>query len=155
MPLTILTLRTPERLLVTALRLFWAAPGDSPDWKGGLMAACGTEHGVEAFGAVCALMAAAAYRPLDIHGPGCFCVGCDEIRFLRVLGLLQREHVVEAAETLSEWLPPAAARLAFAPAQYLARALAEKRLHVPLRHPHMTMSAGHLAHANVGMMLVQ
>jgi hypothetical protein len=101
-------------------------------------------------------MAAASYRPLDVHGPGCFCIGRDEVRFLRVIGLLQRDLVVDAAETFSEWLPPPAARLAFAPAQYLARALVERRLHVPLRHPYMTIpSAGHLAHANAGMMLVQ
>jgi hypothetical protein len=160
MSLSLAALRTPERLLVTALRLFWAEAHDSKpfpsDWSKGLEAAFGSKAGADAFAALCAIVAATSYRPLHIHGPQCFCIGADEVRLLRLVGLLQRHQIIPAAEELDAMLPPAAVQLALGPAQALACSLVDHNLTIPLRHPHMTMpSPGHLAHANVGLMLVQ
>jgi len=134
-------LRTAEMLLVVTLRLFaraWeerdaGAPHGRPDWRGGLRAIDMPEWGISAFGGLWEMVALSTRRTLDVRCPRCRHLSVDEGRFLQTIGLFQQGAGERAAACLGDWLPPAARRLAAAPAEALARALAEVDLVVPWR----------------------
>ncbi len=128
------TLNTAELLLVASLRLFALAhcdPDGGPDWRGGLAASGAGRCAVPAFDALFGIVAAAAKRPLDVRCRHCPHLSRDEGRLLQTIGLLQHGRMFAARDVLSDWLPPAAVRLAILPAKGLASALMRARLFVP------------------------
>jgi hypothetical protein len=130
-------LRVAEAFIVTALRL--AAPHREPErihdhWWTGFVIAGIEEAGAIAFDSLFRRVVAAARRPLDVRCRRCPHLGADEAWLLQLVMLLQRGRQAEAEMVLSDWLPPAEARVAMMPALVFASALAGAGLLVPLRH---------------------
>jgi hypothetical protein len=92
------------------------------------------DNGTRAFDALFQIMAATARRSLDIRCLRCTRLGEDEAWLLQLIGQLQRGEVAGATAILADWLPPAAARVAFAPAHELALAMLEGDLRIPHHH---------------------
>jgi hypothetical protein len=159
MALTLPRFHVSEQLLITTLRLFaqaWReqAVGD-PHWSGGLRAVGLSAGSVGACGSLFSTVATACHRPLDVRGMNCFCVGKDEVAFLRLMSLLQRRQADDAREILESWLPPSATRIALADAQTLATALRQRALVLPLRHAEAVVTyQSNFADANAGLTLV-
>jgi hypothetical protein len=149
-------LGTAELFVVTVLRL-WADPAPLADWRSAFRAARMAPGAAPAFGSLMWVVAGAARRALDVRERQCRELGRDEGMLLRLISLLQRDRVVEAASVLAEWLPPAGVRLAAREAEILADALAGAGLIVPLRHveaaalPRLAVCA----HATPGLALLQ
>jgi hypothetical protein len=152
---TLFDLGTAELFVVTVLRL-WPDPVPLADWRSAFRVA-GVPGGAPAFGSLMWVVAGAARRALDVRERQCRELGRDEGMLLRLISLLQRDRVVEAASVLAEWLPPAGVRLAAREAEILADALAGAGLIVPLRHveaaalPRLAVCA----HATPGLALLQ
>jgi hypothetical protein len=150
-----------ELLLVSTARLsalpYRDPTGTHPDWRPDFVRAGIEDDGVPSFEALFQIMAATALRPLDVRCLRCGYLGEDEAWLLQLVGLLQRGDAVAAAAILADWLPPAAVRIALAPAQDLALTLAEGGFRLPHRHAeaaeiHRLAPA---AHATRGLALVQ
>lgn len=154
------TLVTTELLLVGTLRLY-AIPSparhkDDVVWTRGLIAAGIAATAVPAFHGLFAIAASAGSRPLEVGHPRCRRLAQDEARLLQLTSLLQQRRAEMAMAILAEWLPPAAARLALAPARQLAAALTMGGLTVPLRHEEaadIVRAVG--TYADRGLVLVQ
>lgn len=73
-------------------------------------------------------LATAASRSIDIRCPNCAHVSPDEAALVRLIDAFQRDAIGEAAMLLSDWLPPAAMRLAVDQARALAVAFADADL---------------------------
>jgi hypothetical protein len=101
-------------------------------------------------------MAATARRSLDIRCLRCARLGEDEAWLLQLIGHLQRGEVAGATAILADWLPPAAARIAFAPAHELALAMVQVDLRIPHRHAEAAIvhRLAPAAHASRGLALV-
>jgi hypothetical protein len=84
-------------------------------------------------------------------------LGEDEAWLLQLGCVLQRRHFSEAAAILGNWLPPAALRIAVAPAERFAVGLAASGLHLPCRHAEAATVRllAPEAHAARGLTLVQ
>jgi hypothetical protein len=80
------------------------------------------------------LVAAAPRRKLDVGWPHCPVLSPDEGRLVQLMGFLQRNRINQASEILADWLTPAAARHALAPASSVARGFGRLGLIVPHRH---------------------
>lgn len=87
-------------------------------------------------------VATAALRSIDIRCPSCAYVSPDEAALVRLIDAFQRGALGEAAMLLSDWLPPAAARLAIDQARALATALAEAELSMRMRDVPMARGGG-------------
>ncbi len=159
MALTLPRFHVPEQLLITTLRLFahaWRehALGDV-DWGKGLRVVGLSEGSIGAFANLFGTVATACHRPLDVRGMNCFCVGKDEVAFLRLIGLLQRQQPEDARDILASWLPASATRIALAHAQAVASGLKQRALVIPLRHAEAVVTyQSNLAAANAGLTLV-
>lgn len=131
-------LRTAELVLTSTLRLFasaWRAPGENlPDWRGGLLRSGAEPWAASAFDGLFAIVVVATRRPLDVGCPCCPVLSPDEGRLLQLVSLFQHGRPDAGEAVLGEWLPPAAQRLAAAPADGLGRALSQAGLVVPWRH---------------------
>jgi hypothetical protein len=131
-------LRTSELLLTTTLRLFalaWRTCSEAhPDWRGGMLAAGLSLDTAGAFDKLFAMVVIARRRPLDVRCLHCRTLSPDEDRLLQIVSLFQHGRREAAAAALGDWLPPTAQRLAVAPAQALAEAMAARKLIVPWRH---------------------
>jgi len=79
-------------------------------------------------------LATAADRSIDIRCPNCAHVSADEAALVRLIGAFQRGAMGEAAMLLSDWLPPAAVRLAIDQACAMAMALSEAELDLVVVH---------------------
>ena len=153
---TLFDLGTAELFVVTVLRL-WGDRAPLADWRSAFRAAGMAPGGAPAFGSLMWVVAGAARRALDVrerHSPG---LGRDEGMLLRLISLLQRDRVMEAAPVLAEWLPAAAVRLAMREAGVLAAALSGVGLIVPLRHVEAAAVSrlAACAHATPGLALLQ
>ncbi len=73
-------------------------------------------------------LATAATRSIDIRCPTCIHTSPDELALIRLIGAFQSGHFGEGAMLVSDWLPPAAARLAIDQALAYATALARAEL---------------------------
>jgi hypothetical protein len=73
-------------------------------------------------------VATAAARPIDVRCPSCAHVSPDELALVQMLAAFQRDAFADAAMLLSDWLPPAAVRVAIDQAWALALALGEAEL---------------------------
>lgn len=110
-------LRTAELFVVAAVRL-WAAPhrdpdgAPHPDWREGFAAARLENDAAPDFDSLLQVVVAATQRPLDLRCIRCPHLGEDEAWLLQLVSLLQRNHAVAAQTILTQWLPPAAVRLA-------------------------------------------
>lgn len=154
-------LRTAELFVVALLRL-WILPGTDPagihpDWRQGCVRAGIAAEGVAAFDALFRVVAVAALRTLDVRCLRCARLGGDEAWLLQFLSMVQQRREDDAAGILGNWLPPAAVRLAMAPARQFAMALAAHGLHVPRRHAEAAVvdRLAPFAHAARGLTLVQ
>lgn len=154
-------LRTPELLPVASTRLWVASlrepEAGHPAWQGGLEAAGIARMGAPALEALLRIVATAAQRSLDVRCMRCARLGADEAALLHILSLLQGGRQVEALAILADWLPCAAARLALAPAEGFARAMARGGLDLPLRHAEAATihRLAPTAHADRGLAMVQ
>ncbi len=129
-------LTTAERLLVITVRLLVlprSATGERADWNAGLRAAGVEACAAPALEALFRVVAAAQRRPLDIRCPCRHALGEDEARQLQMVSLFQHARDSEAEAILTDWLPPAAQRLASLPAQVLSAAMERQRLLIPIR----------------------
>lgn len=157
---TLADLRTAELLLVMTLRLF-VLPGRvpetrHPDWRNGLRAAFVASEAEAAFDGLFRIVAAARHRPIDVRPPPCAALGLEEGRLLQIVSLFQHGRPDAAIATLGDWLPPAAQRLATAPAEVLSATLFQAGLVVPWRRTDVGQAvAGHELRANPGLVLVQ
>lgn len=130
-------LRTPEKFLVTTLRL-WAAPhrepgATHPDWCGGFRFARLPGSAAVAFDTLLRIVATSSMRPLDVRCPKCAHLGSDEGILLQMIGSLQRDRMDEAAGLLAEWVPPSACRIGLRHADDLAAAMQRHDLIIPHR----------------------
>jgi hypothetical protein len=129
---SLLELRTAERFVVSSLRLRClphARPGQAyPDWRDGFAAVRIDTAGVWGFDALCRILVTTVLQSLDVRALHSDAVGDDEALLLRTLGVLQQGRVVEANAILQYRCPPAAARLALAPAHVFAMSLDARRL---------------------------
>src|SRR6185312_2041936 len=154
-------LRAAELLVVSSLRLWilpYTAPTERhPDWRVGFRRAGLSDAGVDGFDALFRIVASAALRSLDVRCPRCARLGEDEAWLLQLGCVLQRRHFSEAAAILGNWLPPAALRIAVAPAERFAVGLAASGLHLPCRHAEAATVRllAPEAHAARGLTLVQ
>ena len=127
-----------ELLLVASARLaslpYRDPTGSHRRLAAGLRSRRHRRNGIPAFDALFQIMAATARRSLDVRCLRCAYLGEDEAWLLQLVGLLQRGDTGNAAAILADWLPPAAARIALAPARDLALVMAEGDLRVPHRH---------------------
>lgn len=145
-------LRTAELFVTTTLRL-WVLPhtkpeGDHPEWWQGFLRLGVDAGGMAGFDTLLRLVATSARRTLDVRCPRCAKLGADEAWLLQMLSLLQRGQEAQAMAILADWLPPAGARIALAPAESLAAALTQAGLSLPHRHAeaatiHRLTPAGH------------
>lgn len=133
------SLATSELVLVTTLRL-WVMAACGPaernlglHWYEGLAAAGLSEKGSMAFHELMEAIVPAAHEPLDFRPMYCRLLGRDEGRVLQTIGLLQQNRKKAAASALSDWMPPAACRLAGTHALILAEELLLTGLTLPLR----------------------
>jgi hypothetical protein len=151
-------LGSAELLLVASARLaslpYRDPTGSHPDWRQGFVRAGIDDNGIPAFDAL--FLAATARRSLDVRCLRCARLGEDEAWLLQLIGLLQRGDTGSAAAILDDWLPPAAARIAFAPAHDLALAMIEGELRIPHRHAEAAVvhRLAPAAHATRGLALV-
>ena len=74
------------------------------------------------------ILATAAERSIDVRCPNCAHVSPDEAAMVQLIGAFQRGAPGEAAMLLSDWLPPAAVRLAIEQARAMALAFADAEL---------------------------
>ena len=150
-----------ELLLVASARLaslpYRDPTGSHPDWRPDFVRAGIDDDGIPAFDALFQIMAATARRSLDVRCLRCAYLGEDEAWLLQLVGLLQRGDSANAAAILADWLPPAAARIALAPAHDLALVMAEGDLRIPHRHAEAAIvhRLAPAAHASRGLALVQ
>lgn len=89
--------------------------------------------GWPAFDLLFTILAGEARRGLDMRCLKCRGLGRDEGRLLQALGFVQTGDEAGAAAILTDWLPPAAARLAMAPLARLAAAMSAAGLVIPAR----------------------
>jgi len=148
-----------EQLLITTLRLFSQAWQDhtveQQGWASGLRVVGLSERSINAFSNLFLTVAAACRRPLDVRGMNCFCVGRDEVAFLRLISLLQRRQAEDAGDVIAAWLPTSGARIALAHAQVVAMDLKQQKLVLPLRHAEAVVTyQSNFAAANAGLTLV-
>lgn len=120
-------LATPALFLVNCYRLWTiehvAPESDPASWGDGFRAAGIAPGGAVAFDALASLLIVGRQEePLDLRCPCCPEISPDEARLIGVLGYLQRGAERHARTLLDLWLPPSLARLAFQPAEQLARA---------------------------------
>lgn len=149
-PLTHLS--AAEMFLVAALRLS-AAPADlGSDWRDGFRAADIHNTGTPCFEALLSIVRVAARRCLDVRHIHCPILGLDEERFIQLVGFLQQAQSKQAFDILSDWLFPAAARMAIEPATGLANALTSAGLSIPMRKTGATPFFG--AHTQPGLTLL-
>lgn len=152
-------LRTAEHFLLYAARL-WVArfidpTGVWPDLRQGFAAADMENDGWPAFDALFAALAAGARRTLDIRCLKCRGLTGDEGRLLQAVSLAQNGRLDDAAAIMSDWLPPAAARIGMVPLTRLAQAMTAAGLTIPEREfafgrvPSVTVAA------HPGLALVQ
>ncbi|WP_119421443.1 hypothetical protein [Desertibaculum subflavum] len=87
-------------------------------------------------------LATAASRQIDIRCPNCTSVSPDEAALIQLIDAFQRGAFGEAAMLLSDWLPPAAVRLAIDQASALAAALAEADLGMSMRDASTARAGG-------------
>jgi len=77
------------------------------------------------------IVATSAARQIDIRCMKCRLVSADETLFQEALAAAQADNAFGAYEALRQWLPPAAARIAFRALYRLAHLLGEKQLRMP------------------------
>ncbi len=167
LPQTVYAANTPleelgaaELLLVASARIaslpYRDPTGSHLDWRLDFVRAGIDDNGIPAFDALFQIMAAVARRSLDVRCLRCARLGEDEAWMLQLIGLLQRGDTGSAAAILADWLPPAAARIAVAPAHDLALAMFEVNLRIPHRHAEAAIvrRLAPAAHATRGLALV-
>jgi hypothetical protein len=131
-------LRTAEVFVVASLRLrvlTHSSPEHScPDWRQGFAEARIDRAGIWGFEALCRILVTSVLRSLDVRALDCAFLGEDEALLLQAVGLLQQGRVAEANSILRYCCPPAAARLALAPAHVFAMSLDARHLRIaPVR----------------------
>lgn len=136
-------LRTAELFVVLSVRL-WVQAAVAPeraagDWREGCRHAGIDEDGIAEFDRLFGIVATAVNRGLDVHPFDCPKLGADETLLLAAVAEMQHRREAGFGCVLTNWLPPAARRLAYGPLLGVAAALARVRLIVPLR-PHDTDS---------------
>lgn len=126
-------LNAAEMFLVAVLRLSVAPADLGADWRDGFRAAGIHNTGIPSFEALFSIIGVAARRCLDVRHIHCPILGLDEERLIQLVGFLQQAQPKQAFDILSDWLFPAAARMAIDPAKGLANALASVGLTIPMR----------------------
>jgi hypothetical protein len=140
-------LRTAELFVVSSLRLR-VLPHSRPrqvypDWRQGFAEAGIDPAGTWGFDALCRILVTTVLDSLDVRTLACDRLGDDEALLLRTLGLLQQGRVLASTSILRDRCPPAAARLALAPAHVFAMSLDACRLRIaPLRLAGVASGAG-------------
>lgn len=147
-------LRTAESLVLVSFRL-WAlchardVCTHVPSWHAGLRAAGMEAAARQLFDPLLGVIFASSRRPIEVHRSSCYGISRDEGQFLTCIALYQHQQMERADSVLSEWLPPAAARVAASLGMRFAAAMEVGRLLLPLRRAdaielgeYTTMGAG-------------
>lgn len=119
-------LRFAEQFTVWALRKWVAVMRTDGKDQGALRQAFAHARIGDAFVAFDYLMrivAASAKRTIDVRCVGCSMVSLDETMVLGMIEARQQGDAVSTHMYLDDWVPPAAARIAFHPVGFVAEAM--------------------------------
>jgi hypothetical protein len=135
MPLS--ELSAPEIFVVSSVRL-WMLPHccpsmEYPDWRAGFARAGISCAGALGFNTFCWILATSTSEPLQVRALHCTHLGEHEAWLLEIVSLLQSNKRSPAEVLLARRCARSGARLALAPIEAFANALASQRLWLAFR----------------------